>query len=203
MLITVYEHILKKLQCRSITRHFYTVSANGMSCQFCGRHFNRGYNLRRHEKEYCPIREQERNMSQTDSDSQERDFQDDVSTTSTQGSEISTDNKSETEEEMDPWLPLIEEAKQIINIAFEEMKESLINRGLDEQSAKDNAYSNILPELQKELENIFIECRVWMKQIKEDPVHKKIMQTKDALNKTMTLIQRNLWKLLLIRGNFL
>ena len=92
---------------------------------------------------------------------------------------------------------------QRINIAFEEMKESLINRGLDEQSAKDNAYSSILPELQKELENIFIECLVWMKQIKEDPVHKKIMQTKDALNKTMTLIQRNLWKLLLTRGNFL
>jgi hypothetical protein len=46
-----------------------------------------------------------------------------------------------------------------------------------------------LSELQKELENIFIECLVWMKQIKEDPVHKKIMQTKDALNKTMTLIQ--------------
>jgi hypothetical protein len=55
-------------------------------------------------------------MSQTDSDSQERDFEDDVSTTSTQGSEISTDNKSETKEEMDPWLPLIEEAKQRINI---------------------------------------------------------------------------------------
>ena len=116
MLITVYEHILKKLQCCSITRQFYTVSANGMSCQFCGRHFNRGYNLRRHEKEYCPIREQGRYMSQTDSDSQERDFEDDVSTTSTQGCDISTDNKSETKEEMDPWLPLIEEAKQIINI---------------------------------------------------------------------------------------
>jgi formate-dependent nitrite reductase cytochrome c552 subunit len=55
-------------------------------------------------------------MSQTDSDSQERDFEDDVSTTSTQGSEISTDSKSETKEEMDPWLPLIEEAKQRINI---------------------------------------------------------------------------------------
>jgi hypothetical protein len=31
-------------------------------------------------------------MSQADSDSQERDFQDDVSTTSTEVSEISTDN---------------------------------------------------------------------------------------------------------------
>ena len=95
-----------------------------MSCQFCGKQFNRGYNLRRHEKEYCPLGAQERNMSQADSDSQERDFQDDVSTTSTEVSEISTDNESETEEEMDPWIPLIEEAKQRSNIAFEEMKES-------------------------------------------------------------------------------
>ena len=98
-------------------------------------------------------------------------------------SEISTmtDNESETEEEMDPWIPLIEEAKQRSNIAFEEMKESLINSGLDEQSAKDKAYSNILPKLQKELENIYMERFVWMKQLKKDPVHRKIMQTKDAL----------------------
>jgi hypothetical protein len=34
------------------------------------------------------------------------------------GLESSTDN--ETEEEMDPWIPLIEEAKQRSNIAFEE-----------------------------------------------------------------------------------
>jgi hypothetical protein len=87
-------------------------------------------------------------MSQTDSDSQETDFQDDVSTTSTHVSEISmtTDNESETEEELDPWIPLIEEAKQRSNIGFEEMKESLINSGLDDQSAKDKAYSNILPK---------------------------------------------------------
>jgi hypothetical protein len=119
-------------------------------------------------------------MSQTDSDSQERDFQDDVSTTSTHVSESSTDN--ETEEEMDPWIPLIEEARQS-NIAFKEMKESLINSGLDEQSAKDKAYSNILPKLQKELENIYMERLVWMRQLKKYPVYKKIMHTKDELVK--------------------
>ena len=154
-----------------------------MSFKFCRKQFSRGYNLRRHEKEYCPLRAQERNMSQTDSDSQERDFQDDVSTASTDVSEISmrTDNESETEEEMDPWIPLIEEAKQRRNIALEEMKESLINTGLDEQSAKDKAFSDMLPKLQKELENIYMERLVWMRQLKKDPVHKKIMHTKDAL----------------------
>jgi hypothetical protein len=80
-------------------------------------------------------------------------------------SESSTDN--ETEEEMDPWIPLIEEARQS-NIAFKEMKESLINSGLDEQSAKDKAYSNILPKLQKELENIYMERLVRMRQLKKD-----------------------------------
>ena len=122
-------------------------------------------------------------MSQTDSDSQERDFQDDASTASTDVSEISmrTDNESETEEEMDPWIPLIEEAKQRRNIALEEMKQSLINTGLDEQSAKDKAFFNMLPKLQKELENIYMERLVWMRQLKKDPVHKKIMHTKDAL----------------------
>ena len=153
-----------------------------MSCKFCRKQFNRGYNLRRHEKEYCPLRAQERNMSQTDSDSQERDFQDDVSRTSTDVSETSMrTDKSETEEEMDPWIPLIEEAKQRRNIALEEMKESLINTGLDEQSAKDKAFSNMLPKLQKELENIYMERLVWMRQLKKDPVHKKIMHTKEAL----------------------
>ena len=47
------------------------------------------------------------------------DFQDDVSTTSTKVSEISTmTDESETEEEMDPWIPLIEEAKQRSNSAI-------------------------------------------------------------------------------------
>ena len=61
------------------------------------------------------------------------------------------------------------------------MKESLINTGLDEQSAKDKAFSNMLPKHQKELENIYMERLVWMRQLKKDPVHKKIMHTKDAL----------------------
>jgi hypothetical protein len=82
-----------------------------MSCQFCGKQFNRGYNLRRHEKHCCQLGAQERNMFRTDSDSQESDFQEDVSTTSTDVSEISmtrltTDNKSETENEMDMSNPL-------------------------------------------------------------------------------------------------
>ncbi|XP_028395700.1 uncharacterized protein LOC114519731 [Dendronephthya gigantea] len=52
-------------------------------------------------------------MSQTDYDSEGGDFQEDVSTTSSQQSESSaTTTDSESEEKMDPWMPLIEEAMQ-------------------------------------------------------------------------------------------
>ncbi len=151
-----------------------------MSCRFCEKVFNRGFNLRRHEK-YCPLKDQESEMSETES--QTMDSKDDASTTSTSGSEspITTDNEMETEEEEnDPWMPMVEEAMQRRKTAFEEMKTNLIHRGVDEQSAGENAYLNVLPMLQKELESIYIERLLWMKQLKNDPVHKKIMQTKDA-----------------------
>ena len=28
-----------------------------MDCRFCGKSFNRGFNLRRHESEYCPLQD--------------------------------------------------------------------------------------------------------------------------------------------------
>ncbi len=34
--------------------------------------------------------------------------------------------------------------------------------------------------LQQELESIYMKRLLWMKQLKNDPVHKKIMQTKNA-----------------------
>ena len=86
-------------------------------------------------------------MSETDS-SQTMDTEEDASTNSTRGSEspVSTDNESETEE--DPWMPLVDKAMQKHKTAFEEMKINLMQAGLDEQSAGEEAYSNILPALQ-------------------------------------------------------
>ena len=61
------------------------------------------------------------------------------------------------------------------------MKMNLTQSGLDEETAGETACSNILPELQKELESIYLQRLQWIQQLKKDPVHKKIMQTKDAL----------------------
>ena len=146
-----------------------------MSCRFCEKAVNRGFNLRRHEK-YCPLKDQEREMSETESPTM--DFEDDASTTSTRGSEsqITTDNETETEEEEnDPWMPMVEKAmqKHKHKADFEEMKMNLIHSGLVEQSAEEIAYSNVLPMLEKELESIYMKRLLWMKQLENNPVHKK------------------------------
>ena len=69
---------------------------------------------------------------------------------------ITTDNETETEEEEnDPWMLMVEEAMQKHKAAFEEIKMNLIYDGLDEKSAGQKAYSDILPILQKDLESIY------------------------------------------------
>ena len=95
MLISAHKRMLIKIQWCSMTRHFYTVSSSGMSCKFCGKAFNRGFNLRRHENEYCPLKSEEREMSETESQSSE----DDASSVATDGSQSSMTGDSETEEE--------------------------------------------------------------------------------------------------------
>ena len=116
-----------------MTRHFYTISPSGMSCKFCGKAFNGGFNLRRHEKECCPLMgELGREISGTEC--QTADPQHDTSTVTTHGSEspMTGDNGTETEK------------KRKYKTAFQEMKINL-------------ADSNILPKLQKKLESIHLQ----------------------------------------------
>ena len=119
-------------------------------------------------------------MSETES--QGTDFEDDASTTYTHESEspMTSDNETETEEDKDPWMPMVEEPMQNHRTAFEEVKMNLIHSGLDEKSAIEKAYANILPNIQKELEGIYMERLLWMQQLKKDPIHHKIMQMRDA-----------------------
>ena len=101
-------------------------------------------------------------------------------------SPMTTDSEMETEEEegeeeKDPWMPMVEEAMQKHQVAFEEMKMNYIESGLDKQCADQKAYSDILPKLQKELASTYMQRLQWIQQLKKDPMHKQIMQTKNAL----------------------
>ena len=82
------------------------------------------------------------------------------------------------ENESGLWEPLIEEAKERNVSEYEEIKQNFIERGLDEESASSQAYSLILPKLQKDLESIYLERLLWMRQLKKNRVHRKVMNTR-------------------------
>ena len=51
--------------------------------------------------------------------------------------------------------------------------------GHDESEAKREAFEKILPVFQKELGDVYMDNLTWMKALKKDPIHKKIMTTRD------------------------
>ena len=52
---------------------------------------------------------------------------------------------------------------------------------LDVQSAGETTYPNVLTMLENELESTYMEHLLWMNQLENDPVHRKILQTKGRL----------------------
>ena len=89
-------------------------------------------------------------------------------------------NDSDESEEEDPWGVLIHEAAMELCTKHNEIVQSFQNGGFSEIDAKKQAFSEILPDLQKKLGNIYLDCLKWMTQMKRDPVYRKIMKTKDA-----------------------
>ena len=101
-------------------------------------------------------------------------------------SESDCDNVDDTssevgdEYESDPWAPLKAEAAQQSLSEFEELTQNLTAEGFDENEAKDKTYLFILPKLRKDLQNIYLERLLWIRQLKRDPVHQKTMENRDV-----------------------
>jgi hypothetical protein len=51
--------------------------------------------------------------------------------------------------------------------------------GREKSAAKQEAFENVLPELQKEFADVYVNNLRWMKALKNDPAHRKIMETKE------------------------
>ena len=72
------------------------------------------------------------------------------------------------------------EAAMELRTKHNEILQSFQDGGFSEIDAKKQAFSEILPDLRKKLGNIYLDRLKWMTQMKRDPVHRKIMKTKDA-----------------------
>ena len=90
---------------------------------------------------------------------------------------ITTENSSE--EEIDPWTTFINDAASKVRAQYDDILQVLLMEGHDESEAKQEAFEKILPVFQKELADVYMNNLAWMKALKKDPIHKKIMATRD------------------------
>ena len=51
---------------------------------------------------------------------------------------------------------------------------------MSEHQAKDKAYRQILPMLQKEARRVYLQNLQWIRQLRKDPIHKQVMETKQT-----------------------
>ena len=92
----------------------------------------------------------------------------------------SSEEANDSDEEADPWRALIDEATAELHTKHSELVQSFEKEGFSKIDAKKQAFAVILPELRKELGNVYMDRLQWMSQLKRDPVHRKIMKTRDA-----------------------
>ena len=133
-----------------------------------------------------------RMVTNTDSDSAtsesdvENSYNTDNEVETDSASESDSDNVDDTssevrdEYESDPWAPLKAEATQQNLSEFEELTQNFTAEGFEENEAEDKAYLLIVPNLRKDLQNIYLKRLLWIRQLKKDPIHKKIMETRDV-----------------------
>ena len=97
--------------------------------------------------------------------------------------EMSVDDDDELtdyEEEESVWSPIITQAKERHREDYEALVEHFVNVGMSEHQAKDKAYRQILPTLQKEARQVYLENLQWIRQLRKDPIHKQVMETKQT-----------------------
>ena len=92
-------------------------------------------------------------------------------------SSITTENSSD--KELDPCTTLINDAASKVRDQYDDILQALLMEGHDESEAKEEAFEKILPVFQKELVDVYMNNLAWMKALRKDPIHKKIMATRD------------------------
>lgn len=111
------------------------------------------------------------NVSSTDHEEQDIADNDTDSVTSDES------NYSNQEDSNDPWTVLVDRTFEKCGSEFAEEVNMLIDEGENEEEAREEAYSNMLPLFRKDIMGRYLERMVWYDEIKKDPVHRKIKST--------------------------
>ena len=142
------------------------------NCQYCKKIFASDYNLRRHEDEYCPDRDNDGKECSPPKKSRDADGAS-ISSNESMGAHASHDDDDEdtedesssensSDEENDPWNTLINEAVSKVWDQYKEILQALLMEGHDKSEAKEEAFAQILPVFQKELADVYMNNLAWM-----------------------------------------
>ena len=131
------------------------------------------------DKDIFSSSDDDKSSEETDDASNEGESSEETDDVSNEGE--SPEKTNDSYEEADPWRAIIDEATADLHTKHSELVQSFENDGFHEIDAKKQAFAAILPELRKELGNVYMYRLQWMSQLKRDPVHRKIMKTRDAL----------------------
>ena len=143
-----------------------------MDCQYCGKIFTSDYNLRRHEGEYCPDRDNDDKECSPPRESRDAD-EASISSNESMGMHASHDDVDEdtedesssgnsSDEENDPWTTLINEAVSKVWDQYKEILQELLMEGHDESKAKEETFAQILPAFRIELGDAHLDNLTWM-----------------------------------------
>ena len=80
-------------------------------------------------------------------------------------------------DKVDPWDKLPNEVNSVLNAAWEEQVEENLSQGLPKHVAQVQASNSLLPIYRKKLRNLYGQYLRWYHDLKNDPVHKKVMKT--------------------------
>ena len=139
-------------------------------CPKCNKAFSRRYNMERHV-----IRMHDDESSQQDQAIQVTDSSDDED-----HDDMKSDIESDEEQKQSSlWDQLWSDAwTDTLLESFREKKESLIEDGMDYKEAHQEAYSQILPKLRRNIMNLYASRWLQHKQMSKDHIHQKILATK-------------------------
>ena len=83
-----------------------------------------------------------------------------------------------TVSDMDPWDVFRDRVKTEKLKDFKVVMKTLRKEGLGKKLAQIRAYNEMLPELRKALRQVYIEHLKWVHVLREDPIHKAILETR-------------------------
>ena len=85
------------------------------------------------------------------------------------------------DDDMDPWDVFRDRVKALNLKDFKVAMKTLRKEGLGKKLAQIRAYNELLPELRKALRSVYIDHLKWVHVLREDPLHKAILETRNRM----------------------